>query len=96
MGPLTTEKAYLKENMSLKSHARGKIMFHITQITIQCDVSNADALYRRHIGKREDSGDEETTEKRRALGTRMVSPTSSWTCALRRGVGVELSVFTGF
>ena len=40
---------------------------------MQCDVSNADVLYRRHIGKREDPGDEETTEKRQALGTRMVS-----------------------
>ena len=40
---------------------------------MQCDASNADALYRRHIGKREDPGDEETREKRQALGTRMVS-----------------------
>ena len=48
-------------------------MFQIRQITMQCDASNADALYRRHIGKREDPGDEETTEKRQALGTRMVS-----------------------
>ena len=83
------KKAYLKEKMSLKS----QIMFQIRQITIQCDASNAE--YRRHIGKREDPGNEETTEKRRALGTRMVPPTSSWTCALRRGVGVELGVFTG-
>ena len=43
-------------------------MCQIRQITIQCDASNADALLRRHIGKREDPGDEETTEKRRALG----------------------------
>ena len=89
------KKAYLKEKMSLKSHERGKIMFQIRRITIQCYASNADALYRRHIGKREDPGNEETTEKRRALGTRMVPPTSSWTCALRRGFGVELGVFTG-
>ena len=70
-------------------------MSQIRQITIQCDASKADALYRRYIRKREDSRDEETTEKRRALGARMVFPTSSWTCALRRGGGVELSILTG-
>ena len=65
MGPLSTEKLTLKK--------RCLYMFQIRQITMQCDASNADALYRRHIGKREDPGDEETTEKRQALGTRMVS-----------------------
>ena len=70
-GAVEHKKAYLKEKMSLKSHERGKIVFQIRQITIQCAASNADVLYRRHIGKREDPGDEETTEKRQALGTRM-------------------------
>ena len=69
-------------------------MSQIRQITIQCDASNEDALYRRHIRKREDPGGEETTEKRRALGTRMMSPTSSWTCALRRVGDAELSFVT--
>ena len=79
------KKAYLKENMPLKSKREGRLCPRLDRLQ----------LYRRHIGKRAGPGDEETKEKRRALGTRMVSPSSLWTCTLRRGGGVELSVFTG-
>ena len=79
------KKAYLKENMPLKSTREERLCPRLDRLQ----------LYRRHIGKRGCPGDEETTEKRRALGTRMVSPSSSWTCALRRGGSVELSFFTG-